>query len=126
MATVIRPSVVALAAGATNANVLAGNRFEFVPRLSHVAIYAIQHLTATMGNIAGLVGVTNLVTMTVSFGNVILLDAGLIPGWAEGIVKDSHQIVAGVADGGDRLIISVTNGSAIIVDIPIMVEITDL
>lgn len=123
MATSIRPTVLALAAGATNANVLVGNRFEFLPRTSHVAIFAIAHLA---GNSASVVGVTPTVVMTVSFGNVILMDAGSIPPNATGLKQNEHAMVSGVAAGGDRLIISVTNGSAVIVDIPILVVISDL
>src|SRR5262245_39585247 len=123
MATSIRPTVLNLAAAATNASVLAGNRFEFMPRTSHIAIYAITHAA---GAPTSSTGITNSVFMTVSFGNVILLDGGSIPLSTTGLKINEHLMVSGVASGGDRLIISVTNGTGVAIDIPILVVITDL
>ena len=123
MASTIRIADVGLVTLTTTANVLAGNRFEFMPRLGHVAIYAVAHLTA---NTASVAGVTELVVATISFGNVVLADAAVVQPSAVGLRRAEHLLVSGIADGGDRLIISNTNGTGVTVDIVYMIEITDL
>lgn len=123
MASTIRITSGNIAAAGVVANVLAGNRFEFLPRMSHVAIYMIAHVSGDPDNI---VGVTNLATATVSFGNVVLADAAVVPPSDRGVRRNEHLMVAGIGDGGDRLIISLTNGTAIAIEVVLLLEITDL
>jgi len=123
MASTIR-IVSDIAASGTVANALAGNRFEFLPRPSHVAIWAIAHADGTPLIVTGLA--SNTITATISFGNVVIADSIAVPPSQVGIERAQHQMAAGVADGGDRLIISLANAVAVAFDVVLMLEITDL
>lgn len=110
----IRITVLPTAAGglanSTNPNVVAGNRFEFMPGPTLIRVYA-----ASAGA-AGLV--EGEVTTTISFTNVVQLDSGSIPVVGTTLTgapnRNEHMLIAEAAAGGDRLIISCTNLDAAI------------
>lgn len=92
--------VTTLAASGSNANILSGNRFEFLPTNALIRVFAI----ATGTGIS-----EGEVTTTISLTNVVLLDGGAVPVNATGPNRNEHLLVAEAGAAGDRLIISAAN-----------------
>ncbi|MCI0582609.1 MAG: hypothetical protein L0227_06885 [Chloroflexi bacterium] len=106
---------VAVAAGGTVLNLVAGTKFEFLPVDASIMIYAVQD--------GGLVPAGG-VTMDVSYGNVIDADAVSIPSFTagQGPNRLDHQVSAGVARAGDRLQVKIHNGTATTSNVRTLVE----
>ena len=101
----------AVAAATTVPNIMAGNRFEFLPTRALIRVYA------AAAGAAGLV--EGEVLATISLTNVVLLDGGAVPVIGTALAgapnRNEHQILPPErGDGGDRLIISLTNTDAAI------------
>ncbi len=95
-----------LAAGATVPNLLAGTFMERLgPRPEVVSVYGV------VDNIAAL---ATFVTCEIRMGNVILLDAGVIPLFTvrEGPNRNEHKLAVGVGSPFDLIQIRLFNGTA--------------
>jgi len=99
------------------ANILAGSQFEFMRVPSAITVYSVQD-----GAISA------PVFIDVSFGNVIEGDSVAIPDFTagEGPNVNQHQLIAGVAAAGDRLVLRVRNTSAQTANVRTLVKITPL
>lgn len=108
----------AIATNAQVANILTGSQFEFMRVPSAITIYAAQDG-----------GLTAPVFMDVSFGNAIEGDSVALPEVADdqsGPNVNQHQLIAGVAAAGDRLVIRMRNTSATTANVRTLVKITPL
>lgn len=98
-----------LAAGATNANILSGNRFEFLPTSGLVRVVQSCHDN-------GVAAVANVlaagVRSTISLTNVVLADGADLNARATPD-RDKDGVIAEAGAAGDRLIIAVTNLDAV-------------
>lgn len=95
---------VALAAGASNTNIIQGSKFEFMPRNMAVSVFAVQD-GADPGD----------VTLDVTFGNAVEGDNLGVPTYTanQGPDRDKHLLASGVAAAGDRLQLKAVNGDAV-------------
>lgn len=76
-------------------NIMQGSKFEFLPRNSVIRIYAVQDITAALGN----------VDLDFTLGNVVVGD-GLAPNrvaLGEGPDRNRDLLATGVGAGGDRI-----------------------
>jgi len=107
-----------LATNAQVANILSGSQFEFMRVPSAITIYAAQNG-----------GASAPVFMDVSFGNAIEGDSVAIPEVAldtDGPNVNQHQVIAGVAAAGDRLVVRLRNTASATASIRTLVKITPL
>jgi hypothetical protein len=90
-----------IAGGASIANLIAGSKFEFMPRAMAIAIYSVEDNATAAGD----------VTMDVTFGNAVEGDSLAVPTFTAnlGPDKDKHLIASGIAAAGDRLQLKVNN-----------------
>ncbi len=100
------------------ANILAGSQFEVMRVPSAITIYSVEDGSVTLGP----------VFVDVSFGNVIEGDSVAIPNFTagEGPNVNQHQLIAGVAAAGDRLVVRVRNTSGETVNVRTLIKITPL
>lgn len=94
---------VTVPAGGSIVNIIAGDTFEFAPTNTAVQVYAVQD-GAGPGE----------VEMDVTFGNAIVTNGAVVqtftPG--EGPYLNRHLLAKGVAAGGDRMQLKVSNSGA--------------
>jgi hypothetical protein len=94
-----------LAIGASDSNIIAGSKFEFMPTNMAVTIFAVQDGAAT-----------GALTLDVTFGNAVEGDDLAVPdsdAVGTGPDRDKHLIASGVAAAGDRLQLKLVNGDAV-------------
>lgn len=94
-----------IAGGVSVANLIAGSKFEFMPRAMAVAVYCVEDGATASGD----------VKLDVTFGNAVEGDDLAVPKFSpagQGPDKDKHLIASGIAAAGDRLQLKVNNGGA--------------
>lgn len=109
-----------LLGGAVINNIMAGNKFEFLPRNGVVRVYASQDVGAAQGN----------TELDFTLGNVVVGDDLACNGAATAGVgpdRNTDLLATGVAMAGDRIQIRAQNTDAVNAsDFRVLVEINDI
>lgn len=93
--------VATLTAGLVIPNMLTGSAFEYVMRPARVAIGLVTDATS------------GLVTARITFGSTVEVESAAIPAWpsaGRGPIIPDDIMIRGVALGGNRIVVQITNG----------------
>jgi len=108
-----------LAANAVNNNIMAGSKFEFLPRNGVVRVYAVQDPPAGVENI----------NIDFTLGNVVIgddLPCNFTATEAVGPDRNTDLLATGVAAAGDRIQIRAQETGGLLQDYRVLVEINEL